>query len=364
VSNVTALQKIESAEKQGSLICFDRTNGFPQAELFRLEITEIAIAKEDCYVINKKYMPKKETVLRIGEASGVTFTNGETKVIYIDDPSCGGKHPVYVGFSQGKVRMPDGSWRASNVCEYDFDPTLRAMLDYDADELTAETKTKRKLWKNEDGTVKPYGNTLATAIKEYQKAARQRANTGAMLRVIRELVGLPIALTSDQISKPLVFGRIVQNTSYILQSPEGRDMATKQALGLDIPALYGGRKMIDAQPLTHYEMSNGEPPPVNEEPPENTAAALADQAAGSEEPDFPDETVPETRQQTEFQRLTGILLEWMEGYKEALDVMSKNGKNPYKMAEGELNDPQATVESRNSMIDRLRAWLTQKGHKV
>ena len=99
---------------------------------------------------------------------------------------------------------------------------------------------------------------------------------------------------------------------------------------------------------------------------ESTIVSATAVPPGSDEPDFPDEDdESETpKKETEFERLTHILIEFMDGYKDALNVVSGNGKNPYKMGEDELNNTNATIESRSSMIDRLRKWLQQKGYKV
>jgi hypothetical protein len=353
VNNSTAIEKIDIAEKKGLLICFDKNNGFPQVDLYRTEITEITIDKDnDCYCISKKYMPKKEVVDRIGEASGVIFVNGTTSTHTLDDNICG-KRTVYIGTAQGKVRMPDGTWRTSSICEYEFDPTLRAMDDYDITELTPETKKSRKKW---EGKEKTYGDTLAQAIVDYQKTARQRANTGARLRVIRELVGLPIALTAEQVSKPVVFGRIVQNTSYILQTPEGRAMATAQALGVDMATLFGGKKSPDNQSAIQ-DMSSD-----NKTYSESTTTVMAEAAPVSTEPDFPDEpTGPGSEQEDMLAQKTVEIEQLMNSYKDALDVISANGKNPYEMAQKELANPNATIETRESMIKRLYDWLKNKG---
>ncbi len=356
MSNETALVIIEEAAKNGSLIFFDKNNGFSEVELYRTEISAITIDKDkDCFEINKKFMPKRETVDRIGEASGVIFTKGETRILTVEDPSCG-KHSVYIGSAQGKVRMPDGTWRTSSICDYEFDPTVRAMLDYKVTELTAETKSKRKEWRDKDTQQsKSYGNTLAESILEYQKTARQRANTGARLRVIRELVGMPIALTGEQITKPVVFGRIVQNTSYILQTPEGRTLATAQALGVDVSAIFGGQKMLTGQQENNYEGGQGNTTSEPETPPP------------SNEPDFPDDPDVENtaaREVTLFEQLTQTLNEFLDGFGDVLDVETKNGKNPYKMIEEELDNPNATEESRGAMIKRIREWLKAKGIDV
>jgi len=359
----TALTVIENAAKNGSLIFFDKENGFPEVELYRTEVTAIDIdPKKDCFKINFKYMPNRAMVDKIGEASGVVFTSGETKILMVNDDGAG-KHPIYIGTAQGKRRMPDGTWRMSSVAHYEFDPTLRAMLDYKVTELNAETKMKRKT--GEDG--KPYGNTLAEAIQEYRKAARQRANTGARLRVIRELVTMPIAFTEDQIKKPVLFGRIVQNTSYILNTPEGKMMATAQALGVDMSGLFGGKKMLTG---TSGHMEGDQPygeegDDYNGDGDNDTETTVA-QAQVSNEPDFPDDPAEAAaaKKESEFDRLTNCLIDWAEAYRDVLDVTAGNGKNPLKMIDAELANNDATEETRGAMIMRIRDWLGKKGVKV
>jgi len=47
-----------------------------------------------------------------------------------------------------------------------------------------------------------------------------------------------------------------------------------------------------------------------------------------------------------------------------LDVVSRGGRNPYVMAQEELANPNATIETRESMIKRLYDWLKAKGCNV
>jgi len=179
-------------------------------------------------------MPNKSATDKIGEAAGVNFIDAACAVTTEtrDDPVCG-KKGVFVAQAQGQVRMPDGSWRKSTVEAYEFDPVLRAMLDCNADELTEETGRTYKTRK---------GVPLGRAILEYIKVGRQRAATGARLRVIRQITGMPCSFNKADIGRPMKFVRIAQDTSYILQTPEGRAMATAQALGFDAAALFGAKK--------------------------------------------------------------------------------------------------------------------------
>jgi hypothetical protein len=355
MNNNTALMKIEKAQKEGALVFLDKDWLEEKTPLYKPETTEIEIKKEtECFNISGKFMPKREVVDRIGEASGVDFIFGETKSNTVQDDTCG-KHTVYTSYAQGRRLMPDGSWRTSSKCDYEFDPVLRAMLDFDVTELTAETKQKQR--KTRDG--KPYGSTLARYILELKKVAAQRANPGARLRVIRELVGMPIAFEGKDLDKPLYLGRIVQNTDYILKTPEGRAMATAKALGVDVAALFGAKKPA----LPSAAADTGEPytPAETVEPESETSAAnLAAEAAADDEPDFPAENEGESqRQETEFERLTGILEEYMS-FEEYLDVPTKSGVNPYKLAQTELASKNATEESRTKMINRLRDYLVSR----
>jgi hypothetical protein len=350
VNNETALAVVQKAKDDGALVFTNMENFEAKTELYRTEVTILSSHESDFHGINGKFMPTRATTDRIGEACGVQFIQAACRVTAEtrDDPLCG-KHTVYCAQAQGKVRMPDGSWRTSTVDEYEFDPVLRAMLDKNVTELNETTK-----------------KTIGRTIMDYTKVGRQRAATGARLRVIRQLTGMPAAFEKADVLKPMVFTRIVQNTSYILSTPEGRAMATAQALGVDMSTLFGGRKLLDSTTV----QPEGNPPPDEhpppDTPPKHNPADLAAQAAAADEPEFPDEptgpgTAPEA---TEFQRLTNNLLEFLDGYKNELDVVTKTGRNPYKLAEAELAHPAATEETRRSMIKRLMAFLKAKGINV
>jgi hypothetical protein len=336
-----ALAIVEKAKNAGALIFTNIENMEAKVELYRTEVTEISFNEKDFHAINGKQMPNKAATDRIGEACGIQFiqagcrVNAETR----EDSLCG-KRTVYCAEAQGKIRMPDGSWRTSTVDEYEFDPVLRAMLDMKITELNSQTKP-----------------VVANKILEYTKVARQRAATGARLRVIRQLTGMPAAFEKAESSKPFVFTRIVQNTDYILKTPEGKAMATAQALGVDMSTLFGGRKLLDKQTNeTAQDTSYTE---------DDYSSMQAEDTTATEEPDFPEEpTGPGSEQETEFQRLTQTLDEFVEGFKDALNVSARNGMNPYNMANDELANTNATVETRSAMISRIRNFLKNKGINV
>ena len=143
-------------------------------------------------------------------------------------------------------------------------------------------------------------------------------------------------------------------------------MATAQALNMDVASLFGAKRaeLVPASDIS--DEPNNTPAETPGQEPENRSSAVDLAAeAGSDEPEFPDEpTGPGTEQEDLFKEKTLVIEQYMTSYKEALDVTSKNGKNPYVMAQEELANSNATIESRNSMIERLRTWLHAKGHKV
>jgi hypothetical protein len=358
MNNGNALAIVKAAQNKGALVFTNIENFEAQVDLYRTEVTQMTFRQEDFHNIGGKYMPNKAATDRIGEACGVQFIQSACRVTVetYDDPLCG-KRTVYRAEAQGKVRMPDGSWRTSTVDEYEFDPVLRAMLDKNIIELNEQTK-----------------KTVGRTILEYTKVARQRAATGARLRVIRQLTGMPAAFEKADATKPFVFTRIVQNTSYILQTPEGRAMATAQALGVDVTALFGGRKTAieapipqeggdDDQPFPHEHTTTSavdEPQGSDNEPHISNAERLAGEAAcGDDELAFGDDEdggAQDKQPENEFDHLTASLEEYLT-FKEYLDITAKNGVNPYELAEKELNDKAATVESRTKMIERVKNFL-------
>jgi hypothetical protein len=228
------------------------------------------------------------------------------------------------------------------------------MLDIGVTEWNEQTKQKQKT----DENGRPFGKTLAQLAMEYAKFARQRAETGARLRVVKELTGMPTAFSPAEAAKPLLFARVVQNTDYLLKTPEGRLLAAAQATGTQdvIAALYGkqalpgtgGEALPEPRNVTEGEGGDGPPP---------AGRNLAAEAAGDD---------PEPRQQpaqSEFDQLTVALEEFQEGYAEQLNQNLPSG-NPYLMIRDELANLAATVETRRALLGRIRAFLKRLEERV
>jgi hypothetical protein len=352
----TALQKILKAKEAGALVFANIEHCEPDVELYRAEVTSLCFKRQDFHEISKKFMPNKAVTDRMGEASGIQFIQSACRVRAEtrDDPLCG-KRTVFCAEAQGKKRLPDGSWLESTVDEYEFDPTLRAMLDKNITELTEAAR-----------------KNIGRAILEYMKVGRQRAATGARLRVIRQLTGMPPSFEADEIAKPMLFSRIVQNTQFILKTPEGRAMATAQALGWDSASIFGAKKPAIASnaetdvpdsgtdPVTYELVPNSNKNDTPEPENKNGAADLAAKAAadnGGGGIPFGDDDGNNQQPDNEFEKLTAALEEYTTGYKEHLDVTTSNGNNPYRMAMAELENKNATVESRRLMVEKVKNWL-------
>lgn len=360
--NVTkALTVLKDAVKAGALAFVTKEDCMAVTPLYKPEITVIQLRlpadkndqNADVYNISGKYMPKREIVDRIGEATGLIFIHEGCKTwteTYDDDIA--GKRMVYISEQQAKKRMSDGSWRTSSVQAYEFDPVMRAMLDYGVTELNAQTKQQKDRWGKK---------TLAQTILEYTKVARQRAETGARLRVIRELTNMPTAFSAADAAKPLVFGRFAQNTDYILQTKEGRAMASAQALGVDVASLFGGRRIETEEKPAQIETAPAAALPEAEtyEDVSYEGAEEAFDSNGTE--NLAEKTAPIVTE--DFDSLTQTLREYCETYKAKLDGTLKTGINPYQMAMEELdpNNFNASVETRKAMIQRVKDFLKIRG---
>jgi len=93
--------------------------------MFLPEVVIIRSTPDDFHRISGKFMPKGYQTDRIGEAAGIVYLEKcGTRTEKVDGEMS------FVGFAQGKKRMPDGTWRTSSVCEYEFNPVRRAQEDF------------------------------------------------------------------------------------------------------------------------------------------------------------------------------------------------------------------------------------------
>ena len=242
MENKNALQIIETARSKGAL-AFVGQGISETVPLYKLEPTEIEVKRENFHDLDGKLVLKKEFCDRIADAAGISFITASVESIRAEEESALGlpARTIFVGHAQGKTRLPDGSWRESAPETYEFDYVAKAKSEAGTD----VGKERRK-------------------AQEYYKAGPMRAATGARLRVIRQLTGMPTAFSGQEIgaAKVFVFSRIVQNTDYILSTPEGKTMAIAMETGA-AQMLYGKRQEV---PQAGREPTQEEPPMRNATP--------------------------------------------------------------------------------------------------
>jgi len=226
-----ALQLIKKNERA---ICYARTSVImdisPQYEPI---ITELSFRDDEfVHVGGGNQMPLKSAVNKISDATGVSFTENcgtrvkgsWSEVVIEKSPdgffSASGDYGI-IGFAQGERIKPDGTVRRSSICEYEFSVTDRFNLEC----LNEKTAPR----------------SMAAARKkllELKKFSTARASTGAELRAIRELAGIPTAFSGEQIKRPMLFAQIIESSDYkmkmlekVSETPEGKEAIAREVLG-------------------------------------------------------------------------------------------------------------------------------------
>ncbi|MBL8968247.1 MAG: hypothetical protein JNG85_14670 [Spirochaetaceae bacterium] len=323
-----ALTIIADETARGALI-FAAKGIESTAPLYKAEATVLHVTPADFHTIQGKLVGKKETCDRIGEAAGVDFVRLPREFDIEQAPAEPAldlpARAIFVGHAQGRVRAPDGSWRMSTVETYAFDYYAKAL----AEEPTDLLKRKKK-------------------AMEYYKAGPMRAATGARLRVIRQLTGMPTAFEAAKIGEGmgLVFSRIVQNTDMILSTPEGRRMATAVALGL-VPQLFGPQGAPEAaSPASQNE------PEIFRTVSESEGTSASDQPGdfgGEADPDpFADPPPPSAS----------------DAYRQALveyEVAFPIPPDAKKLIDELLAKHDASEDELRVMVERTKKYLVQKG---
>lgn len=193
---------------------------------------------EDLYSLTKPFLQ------RLATEAGIQFGPGAGDVSKVDENT-------WKASAFGAIRLPDGSVRTSNNFKvidlateekkyrlaYE-EKAERGILDYNA--ATEASKKYAGKWVdtgriNDKGyPIKLYmvveqergkyiENSLLDAMTQLRANAPQKAATGAILRVIRDLLGIKGTYTVDELKKPFAVAR----TSF---SPDYNDPMVKQML--------------------------------------------------------------------------------------------------------------------------------------
>jgi len=336
-NQITALEMVRKYKSENQLV-FVAEEDLRTHTMFLPEVVVIRSTPDDFHNVSGNFQPKGYQVDRIGEASGISFLmeNCGTRTETVDG------NTVYVGFSQAKKRLPDGTWRTSSICEYEFNPVKRAEED-----VLKDSKGK-------------YGNEKERKLLllTYQKFGRQRADTGARLRVIRELTGMPISFKPQEIAKAMIFSRIAINTDALLADPEMRAAAIRIATGAS-EQLYGPAKEQkyitegdggEAQTAS-YEVKNGET--------KNEQTAVLNKI---QEGEVPWEAAPESEEEIKNRGMVEELRAGREKYGKVLPVDARS------IIDDILKNEKPDPSSVSAMIDKLNSWearyLERKGART
>lgn len=289
-------------------------------EMFFPEIVAVHAEPGDFHKIGSKFMPKKYIVDRIAEASGATFleNNCGTRTEIV------GGVTVWIGFAQARKRTTDGTFRTSSVCEYEFDPTMRAEEEILKNPNKFKDETSKKL-----------------KVLELRKFARQRANTGARLRVIHELTGMQTSFEQGQLKRALVYSRVAINTDLLLADPKTREVALEAALGVTRQMYGPPREEQKALSDSYTVVENGD----NNEPPEDNTQKHDVPTTGGvwDKPD-------ETDEQKQDREMLEDLRKRRNEYDAALPSKAK------ELIDNVLNMDNPDRKSISGVIDRLNSW--------
>jgi hypothetical protein len=307
-----AWRVIQDHKQKGDLV-FAEKDDLRKHRLFFPEIVVIHATPDDFHNISGNFMPKRHHMDRCAEASGVTFLENnctvETRVIDGDK--------IYIGHAQGQKRLPDGQFRKSSVSNYEFNPKKRAEED-----IIRDTKGK---YSGPNGEKEK-----KLLLLTYEKFGMARADTGARLRVIRELAGMPISFKPNEIQKAMVFCRIAVDTDEMLEHPELREAAIGLATGA-ARSIYG-----PTQQTSNYQINGKEPDQI-------------------EAPEGEDEEVPfnAPTQKTPEQEEIDFRIKELTYYSKAPHLR----QDARECADEELAKQTHDLEALIALIKRIREWL-------
>ena len=246
---------------------------------------------EDLYSLTKPFLN------RLATEAGIQFMPGSGDVVKMDENT-------WKASAFGAIRLPDGSVRTSNnfkvidlVTEekkyrlsYE-EKAQRGISDYKASKEAAKKYAGE--WvdtesKNDQGyPVKIYmiaehdrdkyiENSLLDAMTQLRANAPQKAATGAILRVIRDLLGIKGAYTIGELKKPFAVARMSFSPDY--NDPVIKQMLLQQAMQ-SVGNLFGNTRPV-VQTISIPQTADDEAvlpadvyeePSVSQDPDENQA---------------------------------------------------------------------------------------------
>lgn len=187
---------------------------------------------EDLYSLTKPFLQ------RLATEAGIQFAPGSGDVVKVDENT-------WKASAFGALRLPDGSVRTSNNFKViDLVTEERKYrLSYEekaangiAEERAAKTAAKKYTgeWVREAFVLaeqergKYIESSLLDAMAQLRSNAPQKAATGAILRVIRDLLGIKGTYTMNELKKPFAVARMSFSPDY--NDPIIKQMLLQQAM--------------------------------------------------------------------------------------------------------------------------------------
>jgi len=333
MENGKALKVIESYAGKG-LVYARKEEIEAVSDQYESIVTVLELSPDEFIPVGEgNYYPLKSATNKISDAAGVSFTEncgtreegnfGAVEVVKKEGIlQVVGDYAV-IGWAQGFRLKPDGSRRLSSVCEYVFNIIDRCNLDVFGDKKGRYTSVA----------------DIRKHLLELKKFATQRASTGAEMRVVRELVGMPTAFTQTDTRKPLILSQTVESTKFkvgiareIMKTPDGRQAVVNALFGTT-SALYGpqggnGKATVDVTPTPQALPESTEEPPIDFED------------------DIPFEEAPEEKKPDPVAEAKTKLQEWLDS-----DYV-QNPKNREGLQDL-IDKDDATLEE----LQKVLAWL-------
>ena len=178
----------------------------------------------DVHNIQGQFVPGRAAVDRIADAAGVSFVPEKCTVEKIG-PRC------WVGKAVGRRRRVDGVTFQDVYDEYEFDVDVR--------EQELVENARAEIAKNGHASEAKVMTKLRKDVTTLTKFGRQRAATGARLRVIKALTGFKASFKRDELTRPFVMSRVTIDTTKLLATPGLQHEALSHFLGGSAASAYG-----------------------------------------------------------------------------------------------------------------------------
>lgn len=156
---------------------------------FEVHVEAVSVTYNDFHDIGggTRY-PKKETIDQFGIAAGISFNSAI-------ESGTRREGSAFIGRSQAFTMGPDGQPIMGDVCEYEFDPEIRAEEDILKNPAKYQGENSKRL-----------------KVLEYTKMGRQRANTGARSRATLAVLGIQTGFKDLRPQEVFLFSRVMINT--------------------------------------------------------------------------------------------------------------------------------------------------------